>query len=107
MSLDFSLSEVKETEVFSANITHNLGNMASAAGVYEALWMPEKHGFKIAKDIIPALEKGIAKMKKYPAKFKSYDAPNGWGTYDNFLPWLEKVLEACRNNPNAKIYSWV
>lgn len=37
MSLDVSLMEVKPTEVFWSNITHNLGKMAKAAGIYEAL----------------------------------------------------------------------
>lgn len=30
-------------------------------------------------------------------------AANGWGTYDDFVQWLKKYLEACREHPEAKI----
>jgi hypothetical protein len=33
--------------------------------------------------------------------FKMHDAPNGWGTYEQFLPWLEEYLRACEENPDA------
>jgi hypothetical protein len=103
MSLDVSLIAVRKTEVFEANITHNLGKMADAAGVYYACWRPEEIGIKTAGEIIPILEKGIADMKERPDFFKQYDSPNGWGTYINFLPWLEKYLAACKENPDAEI----
>lgn len=35
MSLDVYLSAVRETTIFSENITHNLNRMADAAGIYE------------------------------------------------------------------------
>lgn len=35
--------EREESERFySANITHNLGNMAQAAGIYHPVWRPEE-----------------------------------------------------------------
>lgn len=33
----------------------------------------------------------------------AYDSQNGWGTYDQFLPWLEQLLNACRENSDARI----
>lgn len=44
MSLDVYLTAVRPTEVFSANITHNLGEMADKAGIYKACWRPEEIG---------------------------------------------------------------
>lgn len=44
MSLDVYLKAVRPAEVFSANITHNLGAMAEAAGIYRHLWRPEEVG---------------------------------------------------------------
>ncbi len=38
--------------VFEYNITHNLGVMADAAGIYEALWRPEEIKAIVAKDNI-------------------------------------------------------
>ena len=42
MSLDVWLVEVLPTEVYSANITHNLNRMADEAGIYEQC--PERMG---------------------------------------------------------------
>ena len=84
------LERIKTVQVFEANITHNLGEMASKAGLYEVLWMPEVFRPRNAADLIVGLEKGIDKMKKDPDFFRQFDAKNGCGTYDQFLPWLEK-----------------
>jgi hypothetical protein len=82
-------------EYFEANITHNLYSMAQAAGVYDHVWRPDEHGITKAAGLIPALEVGIRRLKANPAEFKVYDAPNGWGTYRDFVPWLERLLAAC------------
>jgi hypothetical protein len=105
MSLDFYLLEEKPVEVFTANITHNLAEMADAAGIYEPLWRPEAHGYKRARDIIDVLENGLTAQTTRPEHFKSFDAPNGWGTYAVFVGFVEEVLEACRSNPDAIIES--
>ena len=89
--------------VFDANITHNLGKMADAAGIYYACWRPEEINCKLARDIIPILEKGYEDMKSRPDYFKQFDSPNGWGLYIHFLPWVEKYLEACKTYPDAEI----
>lgn len=90
-------------EGYSANITHNLGKMADAAGIYEHLWRPEEIGVTTAAQLIEPLEKGLALMKADPDKFKALNPANGWGSYDGFVPWIERYLEACRQNPNAKV----
>lgn len=89
--------------VFDANITHNLGKMASEAGIYEACWRPEEIGAKYAKDIAPLLEKGLADMKARPSHFEQFNSPNGWGMYEHFVPWVERYLEACRAYPDAEV----
>lgn len=103
MSLDVSLSAVRETTVFDANITHNLAKMAKEAGIYKLVWRPEEVGVKQAGELIGPLTNAISLMKAEPARFKKHDAENGWGTYDDFLPWLEEYLEACKQNPDATI----
>lgn len=93
-----------ETEcVFDANITHNLNKMADAAGIYEACWRPEEIGATKASDIIQILEKGFEDMKARPEHFKKFDSENGWGTYKDFLLWVESYLNACREYPDAII----
>lgn len=103
MSLDVYLEVTKPTEVYWANITHNLNVMADAAGIYGALWRPDEHGLMKAGQLVPILEKGLADLKARPEYFKTFDAPNGWGTYIHFVPWVEKYLEACKENPDADV----
>jgi len=99
MSLDVTLSE----KVYSANITHNLGKMAAEAGIYQALWRPEEKGYYTAKDLIEPLTKGLALLTSEPERFKTFNSPNGWGMYDNFVPFVAKYLEACVAYPDAII----
>ena len=106
MSLDFYLGYENDghfNEVFDINITHNLNSMAEAAGIYKALWRPDENGFKKSKDIIQILEIGLKKMKENPEEFKKYNPSNGWGTYEGFIQFVESVLEACKEYPNALI----
>lgn len=88
---------------FSQNITHNLGKMADAAGIYGCVWRPEEHGIETANQLIMPLTEGITLLKSDPERFKAFDSPNGWGTYENFVPWLEKYLEACQTCPKGTI----
>jgi len=90
-------------EVLDFNITHNLGRMAGEAGIYTFLWRPEEIGVKWASQLIVPLEEALAMMVRDPDRFRDYDASNGWGTFDQFLPWLMKVLDACRAHPDAEV----
>lgn len=103
MSLDVSLFDENGNEVFEANITHNLNKMATAAGIYQHLWRPEEFGITKAHEIIEPVSQGLRKMMENPVRFKKFNAPNGWGTWDHFVPWIEKYLSACEQNPNATI----
>jgi hypothetical protein len=93
----------QRNEVFDQNITHNLGNMADEAGIYEAIWRPEEIGAVKAADIIEILTVGLAKMKAEPQRFEQFNASNGWGTYEDFVPWIERYLNACIEYPNTDI----
>jgi hypothetical protein len=103
MSLSFDLYVVRQVCVGDFNITHNLGRMAVYAGVYDCLWRPDEHGITTAAQVIEPLKTGIAKMEADPDFYRQFDAENGWGTYDNFLPWCKGVLAACEANPDAEI----
>jgi hypothetical protein len=103
MSLDVSLVDENECEVFSANITHNLNTMANKCDLYKALWRPEEIYVRHAADLIEYLDRGIQKLVQNPSHYSTFNASNGWGTYDNFLPWCCRYLEACRKYPNSHI----
>lgn len=115
MSLDVTLVDANNDYCYTANITHNLNKMADAAGIYKALWHPEELGFNWipwvnwlfppkAKHLIEPLKRGLEQLKAYPEKFSQYNAPNGWGTYKHFVPFVEKYLEACEAHPESIVH---
>jgi hypothetical protein len=103
VSLDVYLEAVRKTEVYNANITHNLGKMAKEAGIYYYLWRPDEIEVTKAEQLIEPLKIGLLLMRKYPERFKEFDDAAGWGTYDQFVPWIEQYLKACKENPDAEI----
>lgn len=90
-----------ENEVYNSNITHNLGKMAEAAGIYMELWRPEEIEITRAHQLIAPLCKGFDKMASDPEYYHQFDSPNGWGRYVHFIPWLKAYIDACRENPGA------
>lgn len=96
--------EYIETDiVFDANITHNLAEMAEEAGIYKHLWRPEELGVKTAKELIEPLRAGLALLRSDPARFEKYNPENGWGSYESFVPWVQRYLDACESYPEAEV----
>jgi hypothetical protein len=113
MSLDIWLSikvdtggdEPYDLELFSGNITHNLTLMASKAGIYDSLWHPynltDDGSFPHARELIVPLEKGLKKLKEDPDHYRRFNSSNGWGVYEDFVPFVERVLNSCKEHPKA------
>jgi hypothetical protein len=95
--------EPKCGEVFSANVTHNLNEMAAGAGIYEHLWRPDEIGISKAAQLIEPLKDGLALLQSEPDRFKAFNPPNGWGSYDGFVHWVARYLEACCQFPDAEV----
>lgn len=111
MSLDISLSQSPcahcgqtNGRVYDANITHNLAPMAKAAGIYEACWHPTE-GTQ-AKHLAPMLYSGLLWLRANENEARKHDSPNGWGTYDHFVRFVSKYLDACNQFPNATVHAW-
>jgi hypothetical protein len=102
MSLDFYLSQDGK-EMFSRNITHNLGKMADAAGIYKCLWRPEENGFVKASQCVEPLKAGLLALVSDPERFQKFDSPNGWGLWEHFLPFCASYLQACQDHPDALV----
>lgn len=94
------------SEVFSANITHNLNRMAEAAGIYGVVWCPEEHGIAYASQLIDFLDEGIKRLRADPERFKRFNPTNGWGSYDGLVRFLEEYLAACKAYPEARVDVW-
>ena len=106
MSLDIQFIDQVNSEgvmVFDANITHNLNVMANKAGIYYQLWRPDEIGATSPKDIVKELEAGLELLKRNRKAFELYEPDNKWGTYPQFVEFVEAVIVACHKYPNAKI----
>ena len=106
MSLDVYLTEMQPVTVYNGNITHNLGAMAKAAGIYQHLWRPEELQIAKANQLIEPLKKGLELLKSDAPRFEMLNSPNGWGMYEHFVPFVENYLNACIESPNADVGVW-
>jgi hypothetical protein len=107
MSLDVYLEcDHCHSELYSSNITHNLNKMADASGIYKALWRPDEIGVTTAAQLIDPLAAGLAALESDPAKYEAFNATNGWGLYEHFVPFVRAYLEACRQHPYASVRVW-
>jgi hypothetical protein len=91
-----------EACVFSANITHNLGAMASEAGLYKVMWLPDEASYR-AEFVIPVLQNGLNLLRRDPERFRKLSPENGWGTYEGLVSFVEEYLAACREHPTASV----
>lgn len=103
MSLDVYLTRNQPVTVYSDNITHNLGPMAKAAGIYMHLWRPEEIGIVYARDLIAPLREGLLRLHADPDHFRTFDSANGWGVYQNLVAFVASYLRACEECPDATV----
>lgn len=99
----FTVASEETEDVYSANITHNLNQMADAAGIYQALWRPEEIGITHARQLIEPLRSGLETLRSDPARFSALNPSNGWGSYDRLVRFIMDYLEACCNYPTAEV----
>ena len=93
--------EFETLEVFDYNITHNLGEMAKAAGIYMELWRPEEIGIIKARQLVEPLKEGLHRLKSNPNKYKEFNPDNGWGDYEVLVGFVSKYLDACYEYPDS------
>jgi hypothetical protein len=61
--------------------------------------LPRAH----ARDLIEPLRAGLALLKSDRKRFEAFDATNGWGRYEHFVPFVEEYLRACEENGDAEV----
>lgn len=88
--------------VYSANITHNLHEMAVEAGL-SCVWRPEDEGINRAEQLIAPFKKGLTLLRQEPERFKKFNPKNGWGNYDVLIQFVSDYLDACERYPSAEI----
>lgn len=109
MSLDIALYSDPEcrNQIASFNITHNLNKMATEACIYEPLWRPEEVWPDArAADLEPLLREAIPEIIRNRWEYAKFDAPNGWGTVDDFIRFIREVHSACVAYPTSYIRAY-
>jgi hypothetical protein len=89
--------------VYERNITHNLNQMAEAAGIYNHLWRPDEIGITNAEQLIAPLRDGLEKLRSDPSRFSKFNPENGWGSYDGLIDFVADYLAACEAHPGAAV----
>lgn len=92
-----------DNEIYTANITRNLGQMAKRAGIYKHLWRPEELEITQAGQLIVPLKIGLGRLKLHPDMYKEFNPSNGWGDYEGLVSFVEEYLAACKDYPMAEI----
>ena len=103
MSLDVYLIDENGEYNYHSNITHNLGKMAEAAGIYYALWRPEEIAITKAGELIDILLDGYCRLASDKKYYEIFNSPNGWGLYEHFLPFVSNYINACVMHPESKV----
>jgi hypothetical protein len=98
-----ALIEGDGREVFTENITHNLGTMARECGLYEPLWRPDESGIERAAQLVEPLARGLDRLRAERERLEQFNPPNGWGDYELHVRFTEKYLAACRLWPEAEV----
>jgi hypothetical protein len=114
-------TEEETTDVGYWNLTYNLLDMLNVAfGLTDepnGLSVPEQVVFKkegskyyfdqwknkTAQECEQSVQDAIERMEADPEKYKQYNPPNGWGTYEGALTILRDFLKTCREYPHAKV----
>jgi hypothetical protein len=95
----YTVTQDEETEyVFERNITHNLGEMARHAYLYESLWCSDG---KTAGELINEVTERLFILKQQARHFKQFNPANGWGCYEDLVSFTEAFLVACQVYPEA------
>ena len=110
MSLDVTLVVTQPTQVFTQNITHNLGLMASkvelgTTTLYQLLWRPEELNILHAYQLVQPLREANDLLLAKPEYFEQWNPTNGWGSYEALCGFVREYLGACLDNPEAEVHA--
>ncbi len=78
------------------NYTYNVRDMLEAVGIV----FNDLRG-KPMSEVSLVFNKGIAKLKKDPEKYKAMNPENGWGSYETLVPFMEEMNHVFSKHPKA------
>jgi len=86
------------------NVTYNLSTMWHEA-IPNQERLIEVDGM-IGKDSLPLLEEALKNLESDPAKFKEFNPPNRWGSYEGLVSTLHKMCEVIKKFPDGTWNAW-
>jgi len=94
------LQDTKEVTIRldSANVTHNLADLAEALQVYDLLWCGT--GIK-AGDALGTVKRAKGELLANKDYYKKFESPGGWGTVADMVRFLSEVVSLCEDYPEA------
>lgn len=105
--IDLGGPDPLRVDIDSFNVTHNLGAMARACGLYEPLWRPDEYFPEpnIARDLIEPVKYGLSVLLSDPTHYRTFNPENGWGSYERLVEFATSVLQALERYPKACVYA--
>lgn len=91
------------TDSTTFNLTYNLSPMLWAAGM--PTWS-EFIGMKAA-DAGPIWRAVADELRRDPDKYRQFNPPNGWGTYEGAVEVISALAAACERHPTATVGGWL
>lgn len=101
VELYYEVEPGKDVIVYNIGISHNLVPMAKSVNLYNPLWKGED--ITEALDLINPVTRAIVLLKECPNQYRRLQAKNKWGTYDQFIEFLQNLLKALIEYPHAKV----
>jgi hypothetical protein len=88
------------------NYTSNVGSMwIRALGLGITLGETIER-YPTTDELAPHLRQAIAAMINDPAAYEELNPSNGWGDYSGALAYLQRIEQACRLHPGARVMVW-
>lgn len=83
----------------SLNITYNLAPMWYA--IFDGAKQMCDIDTMSGEEAEPYLKIGLRRLKKKPEKFIALNPANGWGTYEDFVKYIENLIKLCKEYPDG------
>lgn len=89
------------TTVYDGEITFNVRTMLVEAGLPDSLRSLDSLTAAEAQDQVYEAWK---ELRTRPSHYRPLQASNGWGTYDQLVPWIKELYIALRTHPRGVVH---